>query len=54
MAKRDWIDIDQNSFDLVLLDLALPGKNGLEILQHHSRVPAGSSGDYDHRLWQGG
>jgi len=25
--------IEQNSYDLVLLDLALPGKNGLEILQ---------------------
>ncbi len=25
--------IEQNSYDLVLLDLALPGKNGLEVLQ---------------------
>src|SRR5271155_600847 len=25
--------IEQNAYDLVLLDLALPGKNGLEILQ---------------------
>jgi len=35
--------IDQSSYDLVLLDLALPGKNGLEILhlirEHHADLP---------------
>ncbi len=28
------MEIDQKSFDLVLLDLALPGQNGIEILAH--------------------
>jgi DNA-binding NtrC family response regulator len=35
--------IDQSAYDLVLLDLALPGKNGLEILhlirEHHPDLP---------------
>ncbi len=33
-GEAGLIEIDQKSFDLVLLDLALPGQNGIEILAH--------------------
>jgi DNA-binding NtrC family response regulator len=33
-GEAGLVEIDQKSFDLVLLDLALPGQNGIEILAH--------------------
>ncbi|HVJ07507.1 MAG TPA: sigma-54 dependent transcriptional regulator [Acidisarcina sp.] len=33
-GEAGLIEIDEKSFDLVLLDLALPGQNGIEILGH--------------------
>jgi len=33
-GEAGLLEIDQKSFDLILLDLALPGQNGIEILAH--------------------
>ena len=39
-GERGLAMLDQNSYDLVLLDLALPGQNGIEVLPRiHERQP---------------
>ena len=43
--------IDHESFDLVLLDLALPGQSGLELLAAVQGAPARPAGHHDHGLW---
>ena len=42
--------LDQSNFDLVLLDLALPGQSGLELLPQIQGAPARSAGHHDHGL----
>ena len=43
--------LDQSSFDLVLLDLALPGQSGLELLPQFKERQPDVPDHHDHRVW---
>ena len=53
-GREGLAHIGQRSFDVVLLDLALPDKNGMDVLSVFGAAPSATTGDHDHRVWDGG
>ena len=43
--------IGERTFDLVLLDLALPDRNGIDMLAEFTVTDPQHVGHHDHRLW---
>jgi hypothetical protein len=45
--------IGERTFDVVMLDLALPDKNGMEVLSEIRTAASAASSDHDHGLRDG-
>ena len=49
-ARPAWRDVDEQPFDLLLLDVSLPDRNGLELLARNPPTGRQPAGGHDHRV----